>query len=389
MLFSSKERFIDTAKYFSSLGHDFFITPLISSISIRKWKNYITNEQTAQLKQYKKTSIFPIFLKAPDSRFRNLLNPIILLRDFVSIFSAINKIRPHVIICYYVLDAYPLIMLKILFNYSLYVVATGTDVNLKRGLIHRMVRKFIYLGCNLIFATSKTLKERIEREYQCNVTVIPTGADSSFFKPLNSRAALRRKWDIGKEEKVILTVCRLVKIKGVDVVIEAFSLLNHSLRRDAELLIVGDGPEKLWLQKLASKLQIQQKTIFLGPRSRSELLELYNITDVFVLASYSEGTPRALAEAMACGCICIAANVGDVPRMIIEGFNGFIVKTGDPAILAEKINEVVSLPKNEMSIIKSRARLAVMNNFDQRKSAQKMIDLIISDVAHRFRRAQT
>jgi len=378
MLFSSKERFIDIGKYFSSLGHDFFITPLISSISIRKWKDYITHEQMAQLKQYKRTNIFPIFLKAPDSRFRNLLNPLILWRDFISIFSVINRIRPNVIVCYYVLDAYPLVILKILFNYSLCVVATGGDINLKRGLMYRMIRKFIYLGCDLFFATSRELKDKIEREHNCNVMVVPTGADSSFFKPLDLRTTLRRKWGIGQEEKVILTVCRLVKNKGIDVIIKALGLLKRSQQRDTELLIVGDGPERTSLKELASKLQIQQKTIFLSSRSRAELLELYNLTDIFVLASYSEGSPRALFEAMACGCISISTNVGDVPRIILNEFNGFLVKPGDPANLAEKISEVLSLPDNEISHIKSRARSTVVNSFDQRKSAERMIDVIIS-----------
>lgn len=369
---------MDYGKYFSSPGHDFLICPLIPQISISKWEKYIKNEQSAQLKQYKKTNIFPIILKNPDSRFRNLLNPFILWKDFVSIFSLLNRIRPDVIICVYVLAAYPLVILKNLFNYLLCVRATGGDINLKRGLTDRMVRKFIYLGCDLFFATSHELKDKIEREHNCNVTVIPTGADSSFFKPLDSRETLRRIWGIGQKEKVILTVCRLDENKGVDVVIKAFSLLKRRQQRDAKLLIVGDGPERASLKKLASKLQIQQRTIFFGSRSRQELLELYNLTDIFVLASYSEGTPRVLVEAMACECISISTNVGDVPRIIHNGFNGFTMKKGDPANLAEKINEVLSLPEDEISLIKSRARCTVIKNFDQRKLAQKMIEVIIS-----------
>jgi glycosyltransferase involved in cell wall biosynthesis len=379
MLFSSKENFLYTARYFLAPGHEFFITPLIPNVSVKKWKKHLM--ETAQPDE--KDKIFPIILKTPDRSFRNLLNPFILLEDFISIFSILNLIRPDVIICFYLLDAYPLVILKSLLNYKLYVVATGSDVNSEKKL-DRLVRQFIYPHCDMIFATSNELKEKIEREHHSNVKVSPSGADPHFFRPIGKKANLRSKWGIRKKDVVILTVCRLVKSKGVDIVIRALNSSRFLRQRDVKLLVVGDGPDRHWLDNLVAKLKIRQKVLFLGAKSRSELLELYNLADIFILASYSEGLPRVVAEAMACGCVSISSDVGDVSRMISDGFNGFIVKPRDPENLAEKIDKVLSLSQAEIRLLKKRARRTIMDNFDRRKSAKEIVNVIIG--SYKFRR---
>ena len=379
MLFSSKEFFLNTARYFCACAradHEFIITPLIPNVSVKKWKKHMM--ETAQPELHEKDKIFPIILKTPYRNFRNLLNPFILWEDFVSIFSILNRIRPDIIICFYLLDAYPLVVLKPLFNYKLCVVATGGDVNLENELFDRLVRKFVYPHCDIIFALSNKLKEKIEREHHSNVKLTYSGADPHFFRPISKKANLRRKWNIRKKDVVILTVCRLVKRKGVDVLIRALDSSRFFRQWDAKLIVVGDGPERRRLDDLVSKLKLRQKVFFLGTRSRSELLELYNVADIFVLPSYSEGLPRVVTEAMACGSVSISSDVGDVPRLISDGFNGFIVKSGDPENLAEKIDEVLSLSEDEVRLIRSRARRTIVDNFDRRKTAKKMFDIIIS-----------
>lgn len=98
------------------------------------------------------------------------------------------------------------------------------------------------------------------------------------------------------------------------VVIKGFRTINHN---DVDLLIVGDGEERKSLEKLSAFLGIKEKVKFIGFRNRKELLELYNIADLFVLASYSEGLPRALIEAMGCGCIPLVTNVGELATLHI------------------------------------------------------------------------
>jgi glycosyltransferase involved in cell wall biosynthesis len=174
---------------------------------------------------------------------------------------------------------------------------------------------------------------------------------------------------------VILTVCRLDKNKGVDVLIKSLGMLNSN---DVNLLIVGEGVEQKALKELSSALGVQKNVTFLGFRNRKELLELYNLADLFALASYSEGLPRVLIEAMACGCVPIATSVGDVAAVVVDGFNGFTVNPGDYEKFAERIKEILSLSEEKIKLIQSRARRTVTDDFDSRKVIKKMVDSINS-----------
>jgi len=357
------------AMYLAQLPQDFIIAPLI-----RLKDKMSCKEAISQLsKTSKNISVDPIYLKSPDSRFRNILNLKMLLSDFNSLFKVIKRSKPDVVVCFYVLHAYPLVVLKKIFKFSLCVVAMGSDVNLENSLLHKVAKTFIYNNCELIFAVSWKLKEKIEKEHDCNVIVVPGSTDPSFYRPLNSKITLRRKWGMKLRSRLILTVCRLDKNKGVDVLIKSLGMLNSN---DIDLLIVGDGVEEKALKELSSALGVQENVVFLGFRNRKELLELYNLANLFALASYSEGLPRVLIEAMACGCIPIATDVGDVAAVVVDGVNGFIVNPGDYEEFAERIKETLSLAQEKTKLIQTRARRTVKYDFDSRKVIKKMFDSI-------------
>jgi glycosyltransferase involved in cell wall biosynthesis len=249
----------------------------------------------------------------------------------------------------------------------------GSDVNLQNAFLDRLVKNVIYRNSDVIFASSWSLKDRIEREHHRAVIVVPSSADPSFFRPLNSRAMLRQKWHIEPSKRVVLTVCRLDKNKGVDVLMKSVKLLNSE---DVDLVIVGDGEERRSLEELSTSLGMQKNVAFLGFRDRGELLELYNLANVFALASYSEGLPRVLIEAMACGCVPVVTNVGSTAKVVVDGFNGFVVKPGDYREFAERVKKVLSLPEEKLRVMRSRARRAVEKDFDSGKFIEKIVDNI-------------
>ena len=118
---------------------------------------------------------------------------------------------------------------------------------------------------------------------------------------------------------------------------------------------------------------IRKYVSFLGFKSRDELLELYNLADIFALASYSEGLPRALIEAMASGCIPIVTNVGDAGAVVKDGFNGFLVSPGNHIEFSERFKEVLAFSEERIKLIRSRARHTVIDDFDSKKLTEKMI----------------
>ena len=207
--------------------------------------------------------------------------------------------------------------------------------------------------------------------------LLSTGADPSFYTDLSAKNNLRARWNLSNRDFVIFTIGNLVRPKGVHIVIEATKILcSNPLRDNVHLLIVGKGPEESNLKKLVSNFGIDEHVRFLGHRSRRELLELYNLSDLFVLGSYTEGLPFSLLEAMACKTICICTPVGDVAKVIKEGHNGFLFAVGDSLELARKAGLVMSMPFCQAHQIRENARKTVERHYDLREISEKMIEIV-------------
>jgi len=321
--------------------------------------------------------VMPVFLSTSDSRFRNFLNPAALFRDSKNIFQALRALDPDAVVGFYILHAVPLAIFKRLFKYVLSVVATGGDINLHSGQPYSTIRKFIYRQSDLVFAVSTNLQGKMRREWGQQPILLHTGIDPSFFRNLESKDTLRPKWKLEKDDLVVLTVCNLVKHKGVHVLIDAIGDLQKRMPNSRiRLLVVGEGPEERNLKRQSSNLGLGENAIFLGSRTRNELLELYNTADLFVLASYSEGLPFVLLEAMACETMCISTPVGDIGKVIRTGYNGFLVKTGDPANLADRMEEALSLNEAKRLAMSIQARETVEKDFDLRRIMLTMVQTL-------------
>ena len=109
---------------------------------------------------------------------------------------------------------------------------------------------------------------------------------------------------------------------------------------DIELRLIGDGPEKQKLEKLASEVGV--KIEFLGVKPQDELPELLNECQCFVFPSLYEGHPKALIEAMACGLPVITTPVYGIKNIISHKYNGYLCKDTSPASIKEGIMNVLN-----------------------------------------------
>lgn len=377
---------INYVNYFSRTNNQFILSPLIPLTKKAEYENKFIELTKSR---YGNVIVSPIFTRISDSRFRYLLNPVKLVRDFLSILKTLKHWKPEAVLCFYLIHAYPLVIFKKILGYSLFVVAMGGDINLqgqgpsskKMEFFNKLLTRFICSRSENVFAVSYQLHDRIKEISGRESLVMPTGVDPSFFK-LIEKEDLREKHGLTKNSFIVLTVCDLIVRKGVNILIKSIKILKSRVVAPIKLVIAGDGPERASLEELVSELELEKDVIFLGFKHRSELLELYNIANLFVLASYSEGLPFALLEAMACECISIATNVGDVPRVLSDGKNGFLVSPGDPLSLADKIKHVLSLPEEELHLLCDQARRTVLENFDFRKLTKKMISIISQRVVN-------
>jgi glycosyltransferase involved in cell wall biosynthesis len=179
-----------------------------------------------------------------------------------------------------------------------------------------------------IICYTDTEKKNIERLGIDNkkISVIHNGVDTNYFTP----------FPVFKPEgrKQIVWVGRYVPGKGVDYLIEAFSIVRKKIP-ETHLTLVGDGPEKAAIMEMIRKMDLQSSVTLVPYLDNAELPMLYRQSDVFVLPSIMEGVPRTLLEAMACG---IPFVITDLPhlRHIAEGA-GVLAPPRDPIHLADSI----------------------------------------------------
>ena len=103
------------------------------------------------------------------------------------------------------------------------------------------------------------------------------------------------------------------------------------------LVVVGDGPERAALERMAAELGLDGRVEFRGSVPRSEVLRLFRAADASLLPSAWENFPHTVVEALAVGCPVIATAVGGVPEVVRDGENGLLVPPGDPTALAAAI----------------------------------------------------
>lgn len=167
------------------------------------------------------------------------------------------------------------------------------------------------------------------------IDIIHNGVDTELFRP---------KEDAGREQEknvTILCASRLTRRKGFDLVIEAFDTITNRYP-DARLVIAGgEGNAEKELKGLVSKKKLESKVSFFGEYDRKSLIKLQEESDIFVFPSWNEGMSNSMLEAMASGLPVVMTPTGGAEEVIREGENGYLVKFGDVADIAQKMEMLI------------------------------------------------
>ncbi|MCI5191315.1 MAG: colanic acid biosynthesis glycosyltransferase WcaL, partial [Candidatus Electrothrix sp. AS4_5] len=169
----------------------------------------------------------------------------------------------------------------------------------------------------------------------------------------------------------ILNVAMLKPVKGHDILLHACSKLQkESVRFNCR--IVGEGPERIKLEKLINQLNLNDSIELLGRCYENDVSNQYDWSHITVLSSYSEGTPMAIIEAMMKGRPVVAPRITAIPEMIVEGENGLLFTKASADDLAAKLAVFSEKPELITSMGK-KGRKRAESLFDLRQNAQKMI----------------
>jgi glycosyltransferase involved in cell wall biosynthesis len=136
----------------------------------------------------------------------------------------------------------------------------------------------------------------------------------------------------------LISVGRLAAPKDWSTLLSALTRLGP--RAFAEMVIVGDGPEREGVEDELARRSLDRRVRLLG--ERGDVPELLADADVFLLASRSEGLPLSVIEAMAAGLPVVASDVGGLRELVRDGETGTLVPPGDPAALANALRPLVA-----------------------------------------------
>jgi glycosyltransferase involved in cell wall biosynthesis len=185
--------------------------------------------------------------------------------------------------------------------------------------------------------------------------------------------ALRRELGLGPGDVVIGAVGRLVREKGYRELFSAYAEMRRT-EPGARLIVAGptepDKDDGLTQPDLDAARDAG--VLFLGLRHDVE--RLYSIMDIFVLASYREGYPRAAMEASAMGCPVVATDIRGCRQVVEDGKTGLLVPPRDPGRLANALSELASDPARR-SAMGAAARAKAVRDFDDRRVIQRTLDV--------------
>ena len=133
----------------------------------------------------------------------------------------------------------------------------------------------------------------------------------------------------------ILVVARLIELKGIDFLINALAKLMDQ-GRNFQLMIVGDGPERMKLASLADQLNLSEVTTFYGFMDTHDVARMMQEADIFALTSLWENQPAVLLEAMACGLPVLASRVGGIPEIMTSDC-GLLAEPGNVQSICENL----------------------------------------------------
>ncbi|MBQ6108235.1 MAG: glycosyltransferase family 4 protein [Thermoguttaceae bacterium] len=201
------------------------------------------------------------------------------------------------------------------------------------------------------------------------VQIIRNGVDENRF--IQNRFTEEQKKTLREslglaDEPVILFTARLDPIKDHVTALRAMKRLQSMAgeARKPVLLLAGNGPELEPLQAMISEMHLEKRVRLLG--ERTDVSDLLQIADVFLLTSKSEGIPLTILEAFASNVPVVATNVGGIPEVVFNGENGLLADSGDWEQIAANLNVLLCDPP-WATMIAQNARARFEEEFTERK----------------------
>tara|TARA_B110000208_G_C11785444_1_gene435467 strand:- start:1616 stop:2776 length:1161 start_codon:yes stop_codon:yes gene_type:complete len=210
-----------------------------------------------------------------------------------------------------------------------------------RGIIRNVIYKkfdgFCYAGQLSLDFVKKYSKSNTR------LLFLPNLIDNNKFKKvtnisLRQKSIIKGKYNIPKDKFLFICPARLTKVKGIDRFLEIFN--QSSNKDDAYILIPGDGEDKALIESIILKYNLNVK--LLGYKNEIEMIELYCISDAFLMPSLSDPNPLTSIEAVWCGLpLIVSEHVGNYPEVIVNDQNGYVFNYREDKLAKSYIDKLI------------------------------------------------
>ncbi|MEK7989615.1 MAG: glycosyltransferase family 4 protein [Thiotrichaceae bacterium] len=246
-------------------------------------------------------------------------------------------------------------------TYSMTVHGPDEFYNVKDYYLTQKVNYADFVCCISHFARSQLMTLSPASDWD-KFEISPLGVDPSIFKPAPFREH--------PEPFEIVCVGRLVPVKGQHILLKAVeNLLSQG--RKIRLRYVGDGPDRDSLEQQAKPLG--KAVRFAGAVNQDQILDFYKQADVFVLASFAEGVPVVLMEAMMMQIPCVTTHITGIPELIRQG-EGLLVAPSDVEGLTAAIEALMDSPQLRQDIGR-KARASVLEHYELETNTLRLGDI--------------
>jgi glycosyltransferase involved in cell wall biosynthesis len=246
-----------------------------------------------------------------------------------------------------------------------------TDDNPKIRVYNR-IDQFLLQYANKVVAVSQATKCFLTGKGvpASKIVVIRNAIERTQILPRKAPKEMRALLGIESEAFVVGTVGRLNPEKGQIVFLKALKSVLGQIPQ-IKALIIGEGQDRQKLENYARVNGISQHVIFAG--HVSHVADYYQIMDLLVIPSFSEGLPNVLLEGMAFGIPVIATSVGGIPE-IISAESGVLVPPGDHVRLSEEISRLLR-DRHCLHLLKIHAGESLLSSIDPLKRARRIVAL--------------
>lgn len=236
--------------------------------------------------------------------------------------------------------------------------------------LRELLQGHILRKANTIICRNLKFKEKIIQRYnlpESKINIITAGIDTNVFRPLNSKERAQIRQNVGLKNNTVIgfVAVGISHSKGADTLIKAFNLLRSKYPQ-AKLLLIGE--DILGFKR-------DQSIVYCGIVKKEDLPAYYNAMDIFVFPSRSEGVPKVVMEASACGIPVISTNVGGIPELIKAEETGFLVNPED----VNKITSYCQTLLEDAGLRKGmgdKGRKYALEKFDYRELVKKAAGVI-------------